>query len=143
MNFSSVSPSYRMQFSMNFSRVGLFIGVQSFRNRHATGSQDHSVKLLQHGLLCPWVHRSCQKPVPAWGPHDVTASFRHIHFFSSWTWTAGVFKRYPRSNSKGAMPNIKQLVEKRVQVPCKSWSYSVAKIWHKVGHNQAKRHKQL
>jgi len=65
MNFSSVSPSHR---------------VQSFRNRllqhgSPTGSQVLPTKL--RGLLSPRVHRSWQDPAPAWALHGVTASFGH------------------------------------------------------------------
>ncbi|KAK4828316.1 hypothetical protein QYF61_025328 [Mycteria americana] len=81
-NFSNVSPSHGLQFFMNCSSVGPFHGVQSFRNRllqhrSPTGSQVLPANLLQHGLLSPWVHRSCQEPAPAQASHGVTASFRH------------------------------------------------------------------
>jgi len=41
------------------------------------GSQVLPANLLWHGLLSPWVHRSWQKPAPAWASHRVTASFGH------------------------------------------------------------------
>ena len=82
MNFSSVSPSHRLQFFTNCTSVGPFHEVQSFRNRllqHGSpaGSQVLPANLLQHGLLYPWGHRSCQEPAPAWASHRVTASFGH------------------------------------------------------------------
>ena len=40
-------------------------------------SQALPTNLLQCGLLSPRVHRSWQKPAPAWAPHGVTAFFRH------------------------------------------------------------------
>ena len=41
------------------------------------GSQVLPANLLQHGLLSPWGHRSCQDPAPARVCHRVTASFGH------------------------------------------------------------------
>jgi len=60
-------PSHRRQFSTNFSKVSPSHGVQSFRNRllqygSPMGSQVLPANLLQHGLLSPRVHRSCQEP---------------------------------------------------------------------------------
>jgi len=62
--------------------VGLFHGIQSFKNRllqcrSPVGSQVLPANLLQYGLLSPWLHRSCQEPAPAWALHGVTASFGH------------------------------------------------------------------
>ncbi|KAK4831745.1 hypothetical protein QYF61_018943 [Mycteria americana] len=84
MNFSNVSPSRGLQFFTNCSSVGPFCRVQSCRNRllqrgSPTGSQVLPANLLQHGLLSPWVHRSCQEPAPAQASHRVTASFGCIH----------------------------------------------------------------
>ncbi|KAM9655110.1 uncharacterized protein ACIBXB_008245 isoform 1-T1 [Morphnus guianensis] len=41
------------------------------------GSQVLPENLLQHGLLSPRVHRSCQEPAPVQASHRVTASFGH------------------------------------------------------------------
>ena len=41
------------------------------------GSQALPENMLQHGLLSPQGHRSCQEPAPAWAPHGLTASFGH------------------------------------------------------------------
>ena len=81
-DFSSMSPSHGLQFFMNYSRICPFHGVQSFRSRlfqraSPAGSQVLPANLLQHGLLFPWVHRSCQQPAPAQALHGVTASFEH------------------------------------------------------------------
>ncbi|KAK4831375.1 hypothetical protein QYF61_017506 [Mycteria americana] len=84
MTFSSMSPSHGLQFFTNCSNVGPFHGVQSFRNRvlqrgFPTRSQVLPTNLLQHGLLSPWVHRSCQEPAPAWASQGVTASESQNH----------------------------------------------------------------
>ncbi|KAK4832711.1 hypothetical protein QYF61_025172 [Mycteria americana] len=84
MNFSNMSPSHGLQFFTNCSSVGPFRGVQSCRNRllqrgSPMGSQVLPANLLQHGLLSPWVHSSCQEPAPAQASHRVTASFGCIH----------------------------------------------------------------
>jgi len=56
MDFSNMSPSRGLQLLMNYSSLGHFPGVQSFRNRlfqlgSPTGSQVLPANLLQHGLL--------------------------------------------------------------------------------------------
>jgi len=45
----------------------------------STGPQVLPVNLLQHGLLSPQGHGSCQEPAPVWASHGVTVSFRCIH----------------------------------------------------------------
>jgi len=72
--------SHGLQLFTNYSIIGLFQGVQSFRNRvfqhgSPTGSQVLPGNLLQCGLLCRWVHRSCQEPATVRTSHQVTASF--------------------------------------------------------------------
>jgi len=75
-------PSHGLQLFTSCPSVGPFHGVQSFRNSllqrgSPMGSQVLPANLLQHGLLSPWGHGSCQEPAPAWAAHGVTASFRH------------------------------------------------------------------
>jgi len=82
MSFSNVSPSHRLQFSINCSSVGPSHGAQSFRNRllqcgSPMGSQVLPANLLWRGLLCPRVHGTCQEPASVWAPHRVVASFGH------------------------------------------------------------------
>jgi len=79
MECSNMGPSHRLQLFTKHSSVGPFHGVQSFRNRllwcgSPVGSQALPANLLQHGLLSPQVHRSCQEPAPTWCPQRVTAS---------------------------------------------------------------------
>jgi len=83
-NFSDVSPSLGLQFFVNCSSMHPSNRAQYFRSRpfqrgSPVRSQALPANLLQRGLLSPWLHRSCQKPAPAWTLHRVTASFRHIH----------------------------------------------------------------
>ncbi|XP_030313874.1 uncharacterized protein LOC115598956 [Calypte anna] len=85
LNFFSVSPSHRPQLFTNSSSVSPFHPfhrVQSFRSRllqHRIpmGSKVLQSNLLQHGLLSPWLHRSCQKPARAQASHRATTSFGH------------------------------------------------------------------
>jgi len=100
-----MSPSHRLQLFTNRSSVGLFHGVQSFRNRllqhgSSTGSQALPANLLCCGLLSPWVHGSWQEPAPARASYGVTASFRHISALAwSLPWGAGGYllhNRLPR-----------------------------------------------
>jgi len=84
MNFSNMSPSHRLQSSMNCPSVGPFHRVQSFRNRllqhgSPTGSQVLPANLLWRGLLSSQGHRSWQDPAPVWASHGVTGSFGCIH----------------------------------------------------------------
>ena len=69
MNFCNVGPSHGLQFFPNCSSVGPFHGLQSFRHRllqrgSPTRLQVLPEDLLQHGLLSPQIHRSCQEPAP-------------------------------------------------------------------------------
>jgi len=81
MNISSVSPSHKLQFFMNYSSMGPFHEVQSLRNRllqrgSPTESQVLPANLLQHRLVSPWVHRSCQEPAPVQALYMVTVEGR-------------------------------------------------------------------
>ena len=81
---TDVAPSHGLQFFRNCSSVGPSHRVQPFKNRllqHESppGSQVLPANLLQHGLLFPWGHRSCQEPAPAQVLRGVTAFFGHIH----------------------------------------------------------------
>lgn len=56
--------------------------VQSLRTRllqyeFPSGSKALQANLLQHGLLSPQGHRSCQEPALVWALHGGTAPFRH------------------------------------------------------------------
>ena len=73
---SNVSPSHELQLFMNCPSVGSSHRVQSFRSsllQHVSpmGSQVLPANLLQHSLLSPWVHKSCQE----YAVVQVTASF--------------------------------------------------------------------
>lgn len=70
MSLSDTSPSHELQLFTNCSSTGPFHRVQSFRKRqlqcgHPTGSQVLPTNPLQHGLLPPWGHRSCQQTCPS------------------------------------------------------------------------------
>jgi len=77
-------PSHGRQYSTNYSSVGPFHGVQTFRDRllqpvSPVRSQALPANLRQ--CRSPQVHRSCQEPAPAQASHGVTASFgcTHLH----------------------------------------------------------------
>lgn len=92
MDFSNMSPAHGLQFFSDLSSLVPFLAPQSFRNRQGAVLQEQNVlqdifsaglqvlpgDLLQHWLLSPWSHRSCQKPAPAWTLYRATVSFKHI-----------------------------------------------------------------
>lgn len=66
----------------NCSSMDHHLGVQSFRNRilqhgSPTAPQFLTANLLLHGLLWPWVYKSCQNTAPVQAFCGFTASFGH------------------------------------------------------------------
>ncbi|KAK4818192.1 hypothetical protein QYF61_008576 [Mycteria americana] len=82
-NSSNMGPSHRLQFFMSCSSVGPFHGMQSFRNRlfqHESSMVSHVLpeNLLQHGLLSPQGHSSCQEPALAQALHQTYVTAKYV-----------------------------------------------------------------